>query len=112
MHGHLVRKRVALWNKYQKTPLEEYNCPCGFRLNSEKDNKSNSNTGNIVADHLTNCEYKYCFYKSENDVNEDMFTKKMTSQSLGNFQTITSQEKLNKSDEIILDSSNDEITEI
>lgn len=112
MHGHLVRKRIALWNKSQKIPLEEYNCPCGFELNSKKDNKSNSNTGNRVAEHLSNCEYKYCFYKSENDVNEDVYMKKMSIQNIGNFQTITSQEKLNKSDEIILDSSNDEITEI
>lgn len=60
LHGHLVSKRVAMWNKVLTTPLEEYKCRCGFSLNSTRDNACNANTGNKVADHMMKCEYKYC----------------------------------------------------
>jgi len=60
LHGHLVSKRVALWNKVIKTPTEEYRCQCGFYINSTKDNNYNANTGNKVAAHLMKCEFKHC----------------------------------------------------
>ncbi len=60
LHGHLVSKRVAMWNKVLKTKTEEYRCPCGFVYNSTKHNKLNANTGNKVAAHMLKCEYKYC----------------------------------------------------
>ncbi|CAF0707489.1 unnamed protein product [Brachionus calyciflorus] len=117
LHGHLVRKRVALWNKSQQIELQEYKCPCGFTLNSEKDNKSKSNTGNKVAEHLLNCEYKYCYYNSalENDVEENCSQSETIQNNLGNLdekQLVSSRERFNNSDEIILDDSNDEIAEI
>ena len=60
LHGHLDKKRVALWNKPVKTDAEVYKCPCGFRINAALDNGSDANTGNKVAAHLLQCEYKYC----------------------------------------------------
>ncbi len=60
LHGHLVSKRVAMWNKVLKTNTEDYKCPCGFVFNSSKDNNFNANTGNKVAAHMLKCEYKYC----------------------------------------------------
>lgn len=66
LHGHLVSKRVALWNKVIKTNTEDYTCLCGFHLNSTKDNNYNANTGNLVAAHLMKCEYKYCQVKINN----------------------------------------------
>jgi hypothetical protein len=61
----LVSKRVALWNKNLKTKTcEIFKCPCGFTINSNKDNNSNADTGNKVAAHLMQCEYKYCDFKS------------------------------------------------
>ncbi len=60
LHGHLVSKRIALWNKVIKTTTEEYRCQCGFYINSTKDNNLNANTGNKVAAHLMKCEFKYC----------------------------------------------------
>jgi hypothetical protein len=65
LHGHLVSKRVALWNKNLTTKTcEIFKCPCGFTINSNKDNNSNADTGNKVAAHLMQCEYKYCDFKS------------------------------------------------
>ena len=60
LHGHLVKKRVALWNKPVKTNAEVYNCPCGFKINAALDNNNDANTGNKVAAHLLQCDYKYC----------------------------------------------------
>jgi len=60
LHGHLDKKRVALWNKPVKTETELYTCPCGFTINSSVDNNCNANTGNKVATHLLHCNFKYC----------------------------------------------------
>lgn len=73
LHGHLKNKRVALWNKQMKSKLELYNCPCGFKINSAVDNNSQANTGNKIAEHLLNCEYKYCYFQSNENEHEINF---------------------------------------
>lgn len=75
LHGHLVNKRVALWNKLIRIKTEEYKCPCGFILSSTKDNNSNANTGNKVAAHLMKCEYKYCNVSIQEDEKNDSSTQ-------------------------------------
>jgi hypothetical protein len=72
LHGHLVSKRTALWNKSLKNQYEKYECPCGFTIDSQlkvknsdnqltiNNNKLDFDIGNKIADHLINCEYKYC----------------------------------------------------
>ena len=70
LHGHLVSKRQALWNKVIKIKTEEYRCPCGFYINSTRDNNQNADTGNKVAAHLMKCEYKYCKVDIGEDDNE------------------------------------------
>ena len=97
-----------MWNKSQKIELEEYNCPCGFSLNSDKDNNSNSNSGNKVAEHLLNCDYKFCFYKSSTIDDE----YEIENETIQNLQKQFTREKFNKSDEIILNDSIDDVTEI
>ena len=67
LHGHLDKKRVALWNKPVKTETELYKCPCGFKINSDKDNNRDANTGNKVAAHLLQCSYKYCTFSNVDD---------------------------------------------
>ena len=75
LHGHLVSKRVALWNKNMRACLEAYRCPCGFVLNSVSDNGANASTGNKVAAHLSQCEYKYCqFQPIVNVANEQEYS--------------------------------------
>jgi hypothetical protein len=70
LHGHLDKKRVALWNKPVKTSTELYKCPCGFKINSSVDNNDNANTGNKVASHLLSCNFKYCkFSNGEEETN-------------------------------------------
>jgi hypothetical protein len=64
LHGHLVKKRVALWNKVVKNSVEEYRCPCGFKLNAALDKSACGDTGNKFAAHLMNCEFKYCHFST------------------------------------------------
>ena len=71
MHGHLVSKRVALWNKVIKTRTEEYRCPCGFYINSTIDNNFNANTGNKVAAHLLKCDFKFCQVLIDDEVENE-----------------------------------------
>ena len=66
---------MALWNKVISIDsFEEYTCPCGFELNSQTNLSGglspNINAGNLVADHLMNCEYKFCYFKSSNQDKE------------------------------------------
>ena len=67
LHGHLDKKRTALWNKPIKTQAELYKCPCGFKINSDLDNNFDASTGNMVAAHLLKCKYKYCKFSSKSD---------------------------------------------
>lgn len=65
LHGHLNKKRTALWNKNVNTGYDEYSCPCGFQLSSTTG--KSSSIANKIADHLNICEYKYCFCRTKPD---------------------------------------------
>lgn len=62
LHGHLNKKRSALWNKQIATKFEEYSCRCGFVVRS-----SSVCIGNKIAEHLNHCEFKYCLYRSKQE---------------------------------------------
>jgi hypothetical protein len=66
LHGHLDKKRVALWNKKLQPHAEFYKCACGFETQSCKtDSYMNADVGNRVALHLLKCEHKYVKYEEK-----------------------------------------------
>jgi hypothetical protein len=58
LHGHLAKKRIALWNKIVKSEFEEYRCACGYFISASKSNNYRGDIGNQVAAHLTTCTNK------------------------------------------------------
>lgn len=55
-----------MWNKVIAIDHEEYSCPCGFSIKSTTEANSTTSIGNKFADHLLNCDYKYCFFRTKN----------------------------------------------
>lgn len=66
LHGHLNKKRAALWTKPLTSKFEGYKCPCGYSVKSST-SSGGSSLGNKVAEHLNHCEYKYCYLRSKED---------------------------------------------
>jgi hypothetical protein len=72
----LDKKRVALWNKpttLRTSPqpaIEVYECPCGFRIQNEA-----VDTGNKVAAHLLECNFKYCEFSLPQDEEDEVEEK-------------------------------------
>jgi hypothetical protein len=73
LHGHLDKKRVALWSKKLPPQTELYKCACGFQVQSSKaDSHLNADVGNRVASHLLKCEHKYVKYEENESVEEGL----------------------------------------
>ncbi len=66
---------MALWNKKFTTGLQEYTCQCGFSLSSADETKfvkNKATIGNRVAEHLMFCEFKSCYFKTDEVYNEEI----------------------------------------